>query len=190
MLPNRRYAPHGLYPTSRLVFVIASKPINCETNNRRATTHSGYHHNFLRGEMPKPEKVLSIRSRALQSRDAIELLSSKWRITILHLLTPGPVRANELQRAIDGLSSKVMTQTLRGLERDGLIRRNVRNVIPPHVEYELTSMGHSVIPLLRELCHWAKANAKQRDQSRRRFDVSSQTNQFPVSYRDRRPVSG
>jgi DNA-binding HxlR family transcriptional regulator len=140
--------------------------------------------------MPKPEKVLSIRSRALQSRDAIELLSSKWRITILHLLTPGSVRANQLQRAIDGLSSKVMTQTLRGLERDGLIRRNVRNVIPPHVEYELTSMGHSVIPLLRELCHWAKANAKQRDQSRRRFDVSSQTNQFPVSYRDRRPVSG
>jgi DNA-binding HxlR family transcriptional regulator len=76
------------------------------------------------------------------------------------------------------------------MERDGLIRRNVHNVIPPHVEYELTSMGRSIIPLLRELCHWAKANAKQRDRSRRRFDVSSQTKQFTATYRDQRTVSG
>jgi DNA-binding HxlR family transcriptional regulator len=140
--------------------------------------------------MPKPDKVISIGSRALQSRDAIELLSSKWRITILHLLTPGPVRANELQRAIDGLSSKVMTQTLRGLERDGLIRRNVHNVIPPHVEYELTPMGYSVIPLLRELCHWAKANAKQRDQSRRRFDIASRVKPLVATHHDQRSSSG
>jgi len=115
-------------------------------------------------------RVLTIKSRALQSRDAIELLSNKWRITILHLLTVGPVRTNRLQRAIEGLSSKVMTETLRGMERDGLIRRHVLNTVPPHVEYELTSMGQSVIPLLRELCHWSKANARERDQSRRRFD--------------------
>lgn len=118
-------------------------------------------------------KVLSIRSKALQSRDAIELLSNKWRIAILHLLTAGPMRTNQLQRAIKGLSAKVMTQTLRGLERDGLIRRQVLHVLPAHVEYELTSMGQSVIPLLRELCHWAKANAKHRDQSRRRFDQAA-----------------
>ena len=50
----------------------------------------------------------------------------------------------------------MLTQTLRGLERDGLIRREVHQTVPAHVEYELTAMGESVIPLLRNLCHWAK----------------------------------
>jgi DNA-binding HxlR family transcriptional regulator len=71
-------------------------------------------------------RLLSIRARALQSREAIELLSNKWRVTILHLLYGGPVRSNDLKRVIPGLSAKVMTQTLRGLERDGLILRRVR----------------------------------------------------------------
>jgi DNA-binding HxlR family transcriptional regulator len=114
----------------------------------------------------------TIRARALQSRDAIELLSSKWRVAVLHLLTSGALRTNKLQRAIKQLSPKVLTETLRGLERDGLIHRRVQNVIPPHVEYELTQMGESVIPLLRNLCHWAKAHAETRDSARRRFDQS------------------
>ncbi|HKF03275.1 MAG TPA: helix-turn-helix domain-containing protein [Candidatus Sulfotelmatobacter sp.] len=114
--------------------------------------------------------VQSTRERALQSRDAIELLTSRWRITILHLLTPGSLRANQIQRAIEGVSPKVLTQTLRGLERDGLIARDVRNVVPPHVEYRLTDMGHQVIPLLRNLCQWAKRNAHKRDEARRQFD--------------------
>ena len=112
----------------------------------------------------------SIRTLALQSRDAIELLSNKWRVTLLHLLTPGPLRTSDLQRAVEQVSPKMLTQTLRGLERDGLIRRHVHNVVPAHVEYELTGMGNGVIPLLRELCHWAKANARARDESRHRFD--------------------
>jgi DNA-binding HxlR family transcriptional regulator len=119
-------------------------------------------------------KVLSAGDRALQSRDAIELLSNKWRVTLLHLLTTGTMRANELQRAIPQISPKMLTQTLRGLERDGLILREIRNAIPAHVEYELTKMGESVIPLLRTLCHWAKANARNRDEARRRFDQSRQ----------------
>jgi DNA-binding HxlR family transcriptional regulator len=172
--------------------VTLTPPVRVKLHDEQPTCYNTFRvvPHFYRDEMPKPDKVLSIKSRALQSRDAIELLTSKWRITILHLLTPGPVRANVLQRAIDGLSSKVMTQTLRGLERDGLIRRNVRNVIPPHVEYELTSMGHSVIPLLRELCLWAKANAKQRDQSRHRFDNASQAKPIPATHHDPRSSSG
>jgi DNA-binding HxlR family transcriptional regulator len=111
-----------------------------------------------------------LRDRALQSRDAIELLSNKWRVTVLHVLGPGPLRASEVQRAIQGISPKMMTQTLRGMERDGLIERRVRTVVPPHVEYALTSMGAGVIPLLRTLCVWAEAHAGQRDESRSRFD--------------------
>lgn len=118
-------------------------------------------------------KLQSIRMRALQSRDAIELLSDKWRIAILHLLTNGTLRHNELQRAIEHVSPKMLTQTLRRMERDGLIERQVHHFIPPHVEYQLAPMGKSVIPLLRNLCHWAKANAKSRDEARRQFDHSS-----------------
>ena len=118
-------------------------------------------------------RLQTFRVRALQSRDAIELLSDKWRIVILHLLTSGALRHNELQRAIEQVSPKMLTQTLRGLERDGLIERQVHNVVPAHVEYRLTPMAESVIPLLRNLCHWAKANAKSRDDARRQFDDSS-----------------
>lgn len=118
-------------------------------------------------------KVQSFGALALQSRDAIELLSDKWRITILHLLTSGALRHNELQRAIERVSPKMLTQTLRRLERDGLIERQVHNVIPAHVEYRLTQMGESLIPLLRNLCQWAKAHARSRDDARRQFDQSS-----------------
>jgi DNA-binding HxlR family transcriptional regulator len=114
--------------------------------------------------------VISIRDRALESRDAIELLADKWRIPILHVLTPGPLRSSELQRAIEEVSPKVLTQTLRGMERDGLIERRVFPVVPPHVEYELTDMGRSALKPLRDLCHWAKANVPKRDEARRRFD--------------------
>ena len=124
-------------------------------------------------------RLPSISARALQSRDAIELLSSKWRVTILHLLTPSSLRANKLQRAIRKVSPKVLTQTLRGLERDGLIHRHVHNVIPPHVEYQLTPMGKSVIPLLHNLCLWATDHAAARDDARHRFDQSLKNSGAP-----------
>ncbi len=115
-------------------------------------------------------KTLSIRGRVLQSRDAIELLTDKWRISLLHVLEAGPRRTGELQRAVSEISPKVLTQTLRGMERDGLIARKVHTVVPPRVEYALTPIGRSLIPLLRELCHWAKAHVPERDRARREFD--------------------
>lgn len=115
-------------------------------------------------------KILDMHLRALQSRDAIELLSDKWRIPILHVLSPAPLRSSELQKAIPEISPKVLTQTLRGMERDGLISRTVYPVVPPKVEYQLTSMGRSLLDPLRQLCHWAKNHVKERDRSRREFD--------------------
>jgi DNA-binding HxlR family transcriptional regulator len=111
-----------------------------------------------------------LKVRALESRDAVELLSAKWRIAILHVLGAGALRSSALQRAINNISPKVLTQTLRGMERDGLISRKVYRVVPPRVEYQLTEMGSSVIPPLRNLCHWAKAHAQTRDRARREFD--------------------
>lgn len=110
------------------------------------------------------------RLRALQSRDAIELLADKWRIPILHVLSPAPLRSGELQKAISEVSPKVLTQTLRRMERDGLISRIVYPVVPPKVEYRITNMGRSLLTPLRQLCLWAKAHGKERDQARLEFD--------------------
>jgi DNA-binding HxlR family transcriptional regulator len=115
-------------------------------------------------------RVLSFRDRALQSRDAVELLAEKWRIPILHLLRDGPLRTGELQNALLEISPKVLTQTLRSMERDGLIWRRVHSAVPPHVEYSLTTMGESLLEPLRELCHWAKAHTAERDEARARYD--------------------
>jgi DNA-binding HxlR family transcriptional regulator len=115
-------------------------------------------------------KTVSIRDRALESRDAIELLSNKWRIAILHLLRDGALRTGELQRALE-VSPKVLTQTVRSMERDGLIERTVFPAVPPRVEYRLTDMGLSVLAPLRDLCHWAKAHRGRRDAARRKFDA-------------------
>jgi DNA-binding HxlR family transcriptional regulator len=123
--------------------------------------------------MGSPAKVISLRDRALQSRDAIDLLSSKWRITIIHLLRDGPLRTKELQSAISDISPKVLTQTLRGMERDGLIDRHIHSVVPPRVEYALTDMGYSLIKPLQDLCHWAQAHVDERSAARRRFDLAA-----------------
>lgn len=117
------------------------------------------------------EKRESLRPRALQSKDAVELLSDKWRVPVLHLLSAGPLRTSKLQRAIPQVSAKMLTQTLRGLERDGLVGRQVLSVVPARVEYQLTQMGERVIPVLRRLCHWAKAHVPERDEARKRFDA-------------------
>ena len=118
-------------------------------------------------------KVINIRERALQSRDAIELLSNKWRITVIHILREEPLRTSEIQSAIAEVSPKVLTQTLRGLERDGLVHRDIHNVVPPRVEYGLTPMGRSLIKPLEDLCHWAKAHIGERDAARNKFDTAS-----------------
>lgn len=136
------------------------------------------------------KKLISFRDRALESRDAVELLSDKWRITIIHLLRNGPLRTNELQGAIIEVSPKVLTQTLRAMERDGLIDRKTYAVVPPRVEYDLTDMGRSLLMPLRDLCHWAKAHLDERDAARKRFDssvIAAKATSQPGGQRHRTP---
>jgi len=115
-----------------------------------------------------------LRDKALQSRDAIELLADKWRIAILHLLRAGPLRTHQLQGALQEVSPKMLTQTLRGMERDGLLHRTAFRVAPARVEYELSSLGLSLIEPLQRLCHWAQAHITERDAARARFDLAAQ----------------
>ena len=115
-------------------------------------------------------QVVTLRRRALQSRDAIELLSNKWRITVLHLLREGTLRTNAIQTAVPEVSPKMLTQTLRGMERDGLLVRRAHQASPVRVEYQLTPMGQSLLNPLQNLCHWAKAHVEERDRARKHFD--------------------
>ncbi len=131
---------------------------------QRTFEYSSYHQVSM-------AKRISIAAKALQSREAIELLSNKWRITIIHILRDGPLRTNEIQAAIAEVSPKVLTQTLRGMERDGLVHREIYPVVPPRVEYKLTPMGRSLIQPLEDLCHWAKAHMNERNAARTRFDT-------------------
>lgn len=115
-------------------------------------------------------RIVDGRSRVLESQDVVELLAPKWRITVLHLLRDGSLRTSELQSAMEEISAKVWTETLRGMERDGLIERKVHPVAPPRVEYGLTEMGRNMLIPLQDLCHRAKAHIPQRDAARKWYD--------------------
>jgi DNA-binding HxlR family transcriptional regulator len=92
---------------------------------------------------------------------ALNLLASKWLLLLLLALMQRPKRNSELQRQLRGISPKMLAQSLRQLEANGLVRREVFAQVPPRVEYSLTPFGESVAPLLDELTEWSVTWAKQ-----------------------------
>jgi DNA-binding HxlR family transcriptional regulator len=90
-----------------------------------------------------------------ESRQALDRIADKWTCLVVYALVDGPRRHGELRRAIDGISQKMLTQTLRSMEADGLVRRTVIDVIPPHVEYSLTPLGETLEAPLVAICQWA-----------------------------------
>ncbi len=96
---------------------------------------------------------------------ALELIGGKWKPMMLYHLKNGPLRSSELQKRLNNISNKMFTQTARELERDGLIRREVFPVSPPKVEYSLTPMGDSVIPLIMHMGYWGESIGEYDDQS-------------------------
>jgi DNA-binding HxlR family transcriptional regulator len=99
---------------------------------------------------PQPEAFLRYPGSAL----VVSLLADKWTIPVIHALARGTRRTGELRRAVGRVSQKMLTQTLRALEQQGLIERTVYPVVPPRVEYRLTSLGESINRPLRSLCEW------------------------------------
>jgi DNA-binding HxlR family transcriptional regulator len=90
-----------------------------------------------------------------ESRQALERIADKWTCLIVYALLDGPRRHGELRRTIEGISQKMLTQTLRSMEADGLVTRTVIDVIPPHVEYGLTPLGQTLSEPLVAICQWA-----------------------------------
>lgn len=104
-------------------------------------------------------------------RDIISRLSDKWSLLVLITLHwNGTMRFNEIHKAMDDISQRMLTVTLRSLEADGLIQRKVYPEVPPRVEYKLTDLGESLIPVLSVLINWAKENTPHIISSRTSFD--------------------
>ncbi|MEM9591467.1 MAG: helix-turn-helix domain-containing protein [Pseudomonadota bacterium] len=103
------------------------------------------------------------------ARDALELIASKWAILILTALADGPMRNGELLRRIGGVSQKMLTQTLRDLECNGLVVRSDMQTVPPHVEYRLSTLGRSLSRALEGLDRWAERNFPKLDAAREAY---------------------
>ena len=97
-------------------------------------------------------------------------VGEKWSVLIIIMLAEGPRRFSDLRRAIGGISQRMLTLCLRGLERDGLVKRTVFPVVPPRVEYELTALGQSLREPVTQLASWAKAHLAELDAARAAFD--------------------
>ena len=98
-------------------------------------------------------------------------IGDKWSVLVVMLLAGGPKRFSELKRAIGSISQRMLTLTLRGLERDGLVTRTVTPSIPPRVDYELTALGHSLCGPVRGIGDWAFENHTRIEDARRIFDA-------------------
>ncbi|GAB3692192.1 winged helix-turn-helix transcriptional regulator [Nocardiopsis oceani] len=95
------------------------------------------------------------------SRTLLRDITSKWGVLVLVALSGGPHRWSDLRHGIDGISEKMLVQTLRTLESDGLVAREAQPVVPPHVEYSLTTSGDEVTALLLPLLDWVQNHVAQ-----------------------------
>jgi DNA-binding HxlR family transcriptional regulator len=105
--------------------------------------------------------------------DVLARIGDKWTVYVVGLLSNGPMRFNELRRAVGSISQRMLTLTLRGLERDGLVTRTVYPTIPPRVDYELTDLGQTLISILAPLGRWAVENRQTVERSRSKFDAQA-----------------
>ncbi|WP_145748253.1 winged helix-turn-helix transcriptional regulator [Nitrospirillum amazonense] len=105
-------------------------------------------------------------------REILDLIGDKWTLYIIATLKDGPVRFNELRRRIDGISQRMLTINLRGLERNGLVKRTLFPTIPPRVDYELTSVGRTLLAPVMALVTWANINQETIQDARVRYDAS------------------
>jgi DNA-binding HxlR family transcriptional regulator len=99
-------------------------------------------------------------------------IGDKWSVLVIMVLSEKPHRFNELRRAISGISQRMLTLTLRGLERDGLVRRHLTPVIPPRVDYQLTKLGRSLCDPVTGLGTWARQHGKDIERAQLLFDAT------------------
>lgn len=104
-------------------------------------------------------------------RDVLDRIGDKWSVLMLLVLSDGPLRFGALRRAVPDISQRMLTQTLRDLQRDGLVDRTVHPTVPPSVEYALTSLGRSILGPLSGLVDWADGHHAEIRAARVEFDI-------------------
>ncbi|MBN6519579.1 winged helix-turn-helix transcriptional regulator [Acinetobacter pittii] len=120
--------------------------------------------------VPIPHDIQS--SDCQRVSQVLARVGEKWSILIVMTLASRSHRFSEIKRSINGISQRMLTLCLRGLERDGLVKRTVYPVVPPHVEYELTPLGHSLTEPVIALGQWAQQHIADIDAARAAFDAA------------------
>src|SRR5438105_1866455 len=140
------------------MFCFLEKQFRCSLNNRQLPTLLFYTNHLVPIVlfMPKVTAKPCVMDVRCGSRKVLDRIADKWTALVIHVLSDGTKRSGELRRAISGISQKMLTQTLRSLEHDGLVERKVYPVVPPMVEYSLTSLGRSLEEPLSAICKWAE----------------------------------
>jgi DNA-binding HxlR family transcriptional regulator len=105
-----------------------------------------------------------------QAREVLDRVGDKWSLFVISMLGQGTKRFTELKREVDGISQRMLTVTLRGLERDGLVSRKVYAVMPPRVEYSLTDMGRTLLGTSAALVIWAEEHLGEIEAARASYD--------------------
>jgi DNA-binding HxlR family transcriptional regulator len=116
-----------------------------------------YSHQMVPSKFPSDELL----DERYPARQLLELIGDKWTVIVIYALADRLQRYSNLQRKIPDISKKMLTQTLRRLESQGLLTRTVYPVVPPKVEYRLTPLGDKIVEPIRLLCEWAKSNRGQ-----------------------------
>ena len=110
--------------------------------------------------------------RACRARQVLDLVADKWSLYVVSCLGAGPRRFTELKRDIAGISQRMLTVTLRGLERDGILTRTVVEVMPPHVSYGLTPIGQTLLCATAPLIEWSEQHLESMDAARAAYDAT------------------
>jgi DNA-binding HxlR family transcriptional regulator len=121
----------------------------------------------------------SVMNPECDSRKVLERIADKWTALIIHVLSSGTKRHNELRRQISGISQKMLTQTLRSLENDGIVNRKIYPVVPPMVEYSLTPLGRSLIEPLEAICRWAEKHLPELEAARAHAQNAKREGEVP-----------
>ena len=125
--------------------------------------------------VPPPPAEVEHTAANCRAREMLVRVADKWSMYVIHVLADaGPLRFSELRRRVDGVSQRMLTVTLRGLERDGLVKRTMYPEVPPRVEYVLTPLGATLRKLVRELIEWSGAHLAEVDRARARYDARQQ----------------
>lgn len=118
-------------------------------------------------------------------RELLDRIGDKWSLLVVGLLSGGGKRFSELRRGIDGISQRILTATLRGLERDGLVARDVHATVPPRVDYTLTPLGRALLDTVLPLLAWTERHLPEIDAARAAYDRRAAPPRPP-----RRPLDG